>query len=439
MPIDPRRPMTLSSFAAQDSADDDAAPRGYAKPADGLGGTALMWPVLAMIALALVGEFNAVGRLTAAEALLAPCAVIAMMMRPRDVPGVRQFYLFALLWWLGAFASDFYNDSVFEDYVRGWAKIGFFVLNFTALRWLIGNDRGRIVFFVYMLAIAAALRLALGLVSDELADEMLGNAWKFGYGQLFSMTTLLISALLLNFAWSRPLGIAAPFGAAAVALLLNARNLTGLTALAGLMAALTAGRRRPLSLAHLIGIGAAALVAGLLVINVYQYAAGEGLLGREAQDKYLNQTEGDLNFLLAGRTESLASTQAIMDAPLLGHGSWARDIKYVMLMLNRMAEAGVEIRGQIRSDQIPSHSHLLGAWVEHGVLGALFWMWALYVTIRGLLGALQRPGPLTGFAAFIGLSLLWDILFSPFGLDRRVITAAWLYCMILFGEKPEQA
>ena len=41
------------------------------------------------------------------------------------------------------------------------------------------------------------------------------------------------------------------------------------------------------------------------------------------------QTSGDLNLLQSGRIESLVSMRAISNSPILGHGSWARDVTYV--------------------------------------------------------------------------------------------------------------
>ena len=109
--------------------------------------------------------------------------------------------------------------------------------------------------------------------------------------------------------------------------------------------------------------------------------------------------------------------------PIVGHGSWARDIHYVELMVTRLEQAGYDMsRGDpFVDDLIPSHSHLFGAWVEAGILEILCWLWAGWVTIRGLQAAIIQPTPWTGFIVFIGLSLLWDILFSPFGLERRVV------------------
>lgn len=299
---------------------------------------------------------------------------------------------------------------------------------------MIGTSRERAIFFVFALAVASALRLALGWSGDELGGEVFGTGWKFGYGQLTTLTSLLASAWLIKSGKSRLAAITLPFLSAALALLLNARNLTGLTVLAGLAGALTAGRRRPLSSRHILAIGVTTALAGVVVVNIYQYTASEGLLGEDAQSKYQQQFQGNLNILQAGRSESLASTQAIIDSPIIGHGSWAHGMDYVMLRLSKLEEAGVDVIWQIDSDLIPSHSHLLGAWVEHGLLGAAFWAWAMFIAAKGVLGAIQRPGPLTGFVVFIGLSLLWDIPFSPFGLERRTVTAAWLYLMIIYAE-----
>ncbi|MBP2550528.1 hypothetical protein J2858_003468 [Neorhizobium galegae] len=392
--------------------------------------------LLVLIALAMIVEFSSGGRLTGAELLMIPFAIKALAQGKSDLPSIRHFYILAGLWFIGAISSDLINQSTFEDAVRGQAKIIFFVLNVTALRSLVGTDRSRAVLLIFALAVASSLRLALGLNGDELAEDPLGNAWKFGYGQLFSMASLLVSAYALRSVWLRPFSSLPPFAAAFIALMLNARNLTGLTALAGLVVAFIGGRRRPLSTPYLLTILAAALVVGMTVVNLYKYTASEGLLGREAQDKYIAQNEGKLNFLLAGRTESLASTQAIIDAPIFGHGSWAHDIDYVFLMLSRMEEAGLQVNWMnVQSDLIPTHSHLLGAWVEHGILGATFWFWALYITIKGILAAVRRPDPLAGFVVFIGISLLWDIPFSPFGLERRMVTAVWLYLMILYADR----
>ena len=123
-----------------------------------------------------------------------------------------------------------------------------------------------------------------------------------------------------------------------------------------------------------------------------------------------------------------------MDSPIVGHGSWAQDIHYVILNLARQQQQGVHVNIDLSNPLIPTHSHLTGAWVEGGIFGGLFWIWALWITLKGLYAVLKRPTPLTGFISFVAISLLWDIFFSPFGLDLRFVTAAHLYLMMLVAE-----
>ena len=105
------------------------------------------------------------------------------------------------------------------------------------------------------------------------------------------------------------------------------------------------------------------------VLVVYDFAAARGFLGTAAEELYYRQS-GPLGVLVGGRSESLVSTQAILDSPVLGHGSWAKDTKYVDLLSDRLASLGYEALPPDPADigVIPAHSYLLGSWVEGGVL-----------------------------------------------------------------------
>lgn len=69
--------------------------------------------------------------------------------------------------------------------------------------------------------------------------------------------------------------------------------------------------------------------------------------------------------------------------------------------------------------------------MEAGILGAVFWMWVLFATGRAVLRELQKPGLYTPLIVFAAIALAWDVLFSPFGLDRRIVTPALLNIMLL--------
>jgi hypothetical protein len=75
---------------------------------------------------------------------------------------------------------------------------------------------------------------------------------------------------------------------------------------------------------------------------------------------------------------------------------------------------------------------LFGAWVESGIVGAVFWFWVLWIPARALICASGRE-PLFPFFAFIGMLLIWNVLFSPYGADGRFTATYFAYAMILFA------
>ncbi|MHA1569773.1 MAG: O-antigen ligase family protein, partial [Alphaproteobacteria bacterium] len=133
--------------------------------------------------------------------------------------------------------------------------------------------------------------------------------------------------------------------------------------------------------------------------------------------KYRRQTETGLGFFLGGRTEILISAIAIKDSPFIGHGSWAKDPYYASLLLQYRPE----LTSVYESGLIPTHSFLFGAWVEAGVVGAIFWLWIWILNARALGRVFTIREPLVPLFGLIGIVMAWDIIFSPYGAERRFI------------------
>ena len=76
-----------------------------------------------------------------------------------------------------------------------------------------------------------------------------------------------------------------------------------------------------------------------------------------------------------------------------------------------------------RMGMIPSHSHLMQAWVFAGVLGAVFWGYALVLVMRGVVRATVLRPTLSPIYCYLCVSVMWDILFSPFGYTSRIVEA----------------
>lgn len=385
---------------------------------------------VAVVALAMTVE---AGGLTGTEMLFVLALPFCLRRMTAPEPAERWFFVMVGLWLCGAVFSDLYNDTATKDLAKGWAALAFFALNFAMIRAIAGRDLAvlrQLIFFFY---VASALRVAMGAVPG--LDLQIGEeAWKFGYGQLLAASAALLSAYLIQRRPLRLLGFSLPYVAGAVSLVLNARNLAGVTLLSAIASHVSALRKRPPTAATIVLLSVGLAITGGGVLAAYRYAAEQGYLGERAYEKYRMQSEGDLNLFLAGRNEWLASPQAVMDAPIIGHGSWARDKKYVDLMESRLSHAGLFTQAELESgDLIPTHSYLMQSWVESGILGALFWFWVILITFRGLYGAIRSNSPYNAFYFFVGFSFLWDVLFSPFRAEARVLAAARIYLLLLLA------
>ncbi len=366
--------------------------------------------------------------------LFALCVVPLYLLKAkrRRMLGEDRYLLYGIgLWFLGAVATDIYRATPVEDFTRGWAKLVFFTLTIMALRLLSAGK--------FEPLRAAALGGVLGgLLQDAFfpneyqAGGLLDpTSWKFGLGPLLTIFAAALGTYPAIGRFFGPLGTAGPLLVMAGAnLMMNARSMFGIAAVAALYSLLKSAldlhpaTKRRLSPGVFAMLGVLGLAGAQGLMALYGFAAGSGALGVEAKEKYEWQTSGDLSLLQSGRVESLVSLQAIADSPVLGHGSWARDMHYVMLLVDRLDAAGMKMEGDpFASDLIPSHSHLFGAWVEAGLLGGVFWIGVLIAGVMALYRVLKINDPPISLVALLLFDLLWTILFSPFGLDQRFWTS----------------
>jgi len=332
--------------------------------------------------------------------------------------------------WLAAqVLSDVIRESPVEDYARGWSKILFTVTHFATVALLIRDSERR--FMVYGVGLAFGGILTFYLAPTEYAAYY---PWKFGVGLPVTICVCLIAALVAS--RSRIVCVALLAAMGAVNLYLGFRSLGGVCELSSVCAYFQLWSRpskRRLRTVHLATL-VPGLVGGLwFVFAIYAHGAQAGWFGEEARVKYEIQSSGDAGVLLGGRNEILAAASAISDSPLIGHGSWAKDPTYKAILYDRMAELGYRnLGGEPEADLIPSHSYLLGAWVEAGIIGAVFWCWVLSLIGSALLRASGQEA-LFPFFLFILLFLTWNVLFSPYGGTERFTATYFIYAMILFG------
>lgn len=370
-------------------------------------------------------EANVVGRLFGID--IAVLILLPFILATdRKIWGDRyliSFIFFVTLWFLSAVSTDIYRGIPFEDFARGWSKILIFTASFVVV-YSITKEKLRRLIALY----AGAAFFSIVSASLFPSDATVADPWKFGYGWGVTALGLLICATpWMQNVIGRIGALCAAFGLALLSLFFDFRIMFAITAFAVATAGVL-GQQRLISMrpsrravrTALYGMIAAASVFG--ITQIYSMSASAGLLGRVAEEKYFQQKDNDIGLLFSSRTEALASTKAIADSPIIGHGSWAKDADYVMALADLLQSKGVPFYLS-DSDLIPTHSHILGAWVEAGIAGALFWTFILILVGRAIWAMANLPNRATVFFAFSLFLFCWDLFFSPFGAERRFFTA----------------
>jgi len=387
-------------------------------------------------------EIDVVGRLYLTEVLLAAFLPFLFLGYGRRL--YRRLPLTAIslliLWMLAQVGTDLIQGTPFHDYSRGWAKIGFTLINFCAIYLLVAGNRKRLTLF--------AAGLAFGSIAEFLIAPdayAIAYPWKFGYGSGVTLLIVLVAvALQKGRRFVRLAPAAILLFAAALNLYMGFRSTGGVAFLAGcylVVLALRPSRTTPLRVRsrHIVLAGATAVLAAWGVLQLYEYSVRVGWLGQGAREKYELQAAGEYGLLLGGRSEILVSSRAIVDSPVVGHGSWAKDCRYALLFLQLKQRAGY-LPGE-ESDQclIPAHSYLMGTWVEAGIFGAIFWIWALRLPFRALARLYVTAERLTPLVAFLALLMIWDIFFSPYAGEERLTAPFYIVLMMNYLSTPWKA
>lgn len=335
------------------------------------------------------------------------------------------FVLLGLAWLLSQILTDIVRNTLPEDYVRGWSKILLTLTHFIVIWYLIRGSIRR--FFLYGMGLAVGGLLTWFIAPSRYAAS---DPWKFGLALPISLLILL----LMSSQPRKAIILAALLALAVVDLFANFRSLgliSFLTAVYSYFQIYAQSPRRRFGTLRKVAIGSALIIGVSGFVELYIHSAQQGWLGEQAQSKYRDQS-GEAGLLLGGRSEILASAPAIADSPVLGYGSWAKDSRYGTILIERRAELGYK-NLPLEDDLIPTHSHLFGAWVEAGMAGAVFWIFVLILTI-GALSRISGLEPLSPVFIFIGILLCWDILFSPYGAERRFVTTYFIAGMMLLRD-----
>lgn len=174
----------------------------------------------------------------------------------------------------------------------------------------------------------------------------------------------------------------------------------------------------------LAGVVLGAVSYGIYVL--YADAAASGRLGDKAQDKYLEQASSRFGLLLGGREAVVSGVIAAFNSPIIGYGSWPLDREGFYLQACELSGRDPDPNFyRLGYPLIPTHSHVMCAWVENGIGGLLFWGYVILFYVRQILRPVLDEKRLGLYFAVAVLSLVWHILFSPMAgrIEQCVVIA----------------
>lgn len=371
-----------------------------------------------------------VGDLYVSEILLVIAGLPLLILRRQMIVRreLKMVYGLLVLWLLGLAIADIYNHIPLLDRVRGSALIVFFGIDLLCMSMILGSNEKRKIVYVIGLMLGS-----LAVVKLQPSEAVADYPWKFGYASGTILLVVLVSAFLYD---RRRFFVSAILivGICVLNLLLNYRGpvlqLLIMLAIVYPIIPERFGNSRILpnsQIVRVVLLAAFAIGAAMTAQALVNAVTALGFISEQAQAKNEAQSNSG-NLLLGGRPEFLVGLRAALDSPIIGHGSWAKDPKYFEMLYDMLVETGAqpeggEIEGGDFNGLIPGHSQIVTAWVWAGIAGLIFWLYVAWLLIKAIVRvAILRP-PSAPLYMWLLIGMFWNVFFSPFAANRRLIEA----------------
>ena len=346
---------------------------------------------------------------------------------------LKIFIILALLYLFSQIFSDIYRQTPPQDFMRGWSNIVFFIVHTSTLFVLLDNDKKN--FFIFGLGYVLGVLLSLIFTPNMYFQS--GAIWKFGYLTPITFLVALITTRI-NFQ-NEFIKIFIFLSLSLFNFYFGFRSLGGVCLFISLFMTIIKfdfirkflDNKQPIQL-KIISFIIFFLFLSYFVNYSYSFLAVNEYLGLEELQRYQSQV-GNFGILIGGRQEVLTSIYAVMNSPFIGYGSWAINPFSENLLSGLLLDFGYYKAQAFNyfDDRIPTHSHLLGAWVSSGIFGIFIWIWFLYNIIKAIILNSIIKDNWNAFFLFICVFMIWKIFFSSFSGEARFFDAFYL-CLILF-------
>lgn len=371
-----------------------------------------------IIGLLSLIKFRILGTFGASELIIFASYFFIDYSIARNNKQVRQMVLFAIVWLIGVFLSNLVNNTSTEDSLKGAFNVIFLILLFPFGYWALYDKPTRIMFFWAGVGVSSILGFRFQRM--EMMNELSVDIWQvYAFKWIF-----LFLGGWFYYKGRRKLSYILLMAFGFWTMFHLSRNIFMLFSLVTAIL-LYIGKvdnsnfeykfyRYKQGIARLLLVLCVAFIG---ITSVYESLASNGTLGEIAKGKYERQKNSKIG-LASGRADFLSSLYAISKKPIFGYGSYAKD-------KNKLIEEFNDIMGLSsptgmttnKLRHVPAHSYMLGAWVNAGLLGFIFWVFILKKIFIYLRYHVLNEPRLLCLNLLLTSSMLWDIFFSPFS-DR---------------------
>lgn len=377
-------------------------------------------------------ELEMLGRLPIAECFVIFIASSGIIYKLNVLTGKYSLTIIALCmaWFLTQFATDIYMGVARVDTLKSIAGIVLFTLAIAGCITIWSWNSSWLFAFVIGIVVGRAIQVVyfpIGAVQENWP-------WKFGLGLCFMV---LVAAAVDILGKRRKISLlVAIIGISmivVISLRQDSRSLT-LIAIVSLLIwlflhirsrALSSSALLPGHFKRLVVLAVLALpLGGTAAYFIYSELAEGGFLGIDIQNKFWYQSRNQYGLVLSGRSEYFGSVPAILDSPIFGYGSTKYGPEYAAARTQMLQQT--ELLDLMPADlvEIPTHSFLMDSWVKSGIVGAILWLFILFLNIMSLSRMADTSLRWSFVFIVLTVNLIWNVFFSPFGTDHRLLAAA---------------
>ena len=350
---------------------------------------------------------NVIGELYSTEIAIFVSAMVILIFKKQplqiDVKLFFKYLLFGFLLLIGYMISDLIGQTPVNMYLRGWGRVALLLTDMIAMTVIFGVQRNTIIWFFLGMAIG---NISILLITGQLNMNTFKFYWALPIIQIICCIFPLFSIRLTSLAL---------ISVGLTYILFDYRSAGAVAIINGSMLFLNSRKNfTQIKILPLLIIGGLAALAIKSTLEI----TSDKLETRRATSS------------VSRFTAIKIGTQAIIDSPLIGNGSWGNNTeKYARALYEETKDEMRKLGQHVEKGSIfVSHSQIIQGWMEGGLLAASFFIFYGYWLIKSAQLVLLRM-PANRYTALYGFNLLlglWHLFMSPFNGDHRINIACYI-------------